>query len=96
MLNIIDLYSLKLYNASNMEDKMKNKLYKHIEVFAKNLKIERTARNMTQKQMAESLGIKTQSYQAYERGLTLPSAENLVKLAIFLNVSIDELFELDK
>ena len=79
-----------------MDEKIKNKLYKHIEVFAKNLKMERVSRNLTQKQLAEILEIKTQSYQAYEKGITMPSAENLVKLALALNLSLDDLFEIDK
>lgn len=79
-----------------MEEKYKNKLYKHTEVFAKNLKIERTSRNLTQKALAECLGIKTQSYQAYEKGVSLPSAENLIKISIVLGVSLDDLFEIDK
>ena len=73
---------------------MKNKLYKHLELFAKNLKVERTSRNLTQKQIADMLEIRTQSYQAYEKGITLPSAENLLKIAIVLEISLDDLFEL--
>ncbi|MBQ9792061.1 MAG: helix-turn-helix transcriptional regulator, partial [Clostridia bacterium] len=35
-----------------------------------------------------------QSYQAYESGLTMPTAENLLKICLVLNVTLDYLFEL--
>lgn len=77
-----------------MEDKRNQNIYKHLECFAKNIKNERLARHMTQKHVAESLGISTQSYQAYESGIAMPTAENLVKLAVFFDLSLDDLFEL--
>lgn len=64
-------------------------------MFSKNLKIERKSKNLTQSALAEMLGIKTQSYQAYEKGISMPSAENLLKLELILNVSLNDLFELD-
>ena len=45
----------------------------------------------TQVQVAESIGIAEQHYQKYERGASLPSAENLWKLADHFGVSIDYL-----
>lgn len=75
---------------------LKNKVYKHSKIFAENLKSERVAKNLTQKQLASSIGITTQSYQAYEAGLTLPTAENLLKLSLILDISLDELFEIKK
>lgn len=77
-----------------MEKDLKNKTYLHIEKFAKNLRFERESRNLTQKEVAESIGIKTQSYQAYESGVSLPTAENLLKLALIFDLSLDELFEI--
>ncbi len=77
-----------------MEKNLKNEVYKHSKAFAENLKTERIAKNLTQKQLALSIGITTQSYQAYEAGLTLPTAENLLKLSVVLDISIDELFEI--
>lgn len=70
------------------------KLYKHLQCFAKNIKNERISRNLTQKQVAVAIGISAQSYQQYESGLALPSAENLIKLVLFFDVSLDDLFEL--
>ena len=64
-------------------------------VFAKNLKLERVAKGLTQKEFAEMLDIKPQSYQAYEKGVTLPTVENLIKISMLLNLSLDELFEIN-
>ena len=77
-----------------MERSLNNKVYNHCKAFAKNIRFERNSRGLTQKDVADALGIKTQSYQAYESGVSLPSSENLLKLAIVLELSIDELFEL--
>ena len=73
---------------------MKEKIYKFSKNFARNLKNERLANKMTQKEFAEKIGIKTQSYQAYENGLTMPTAENLLKISIILNVGLDYLFDI--
>lgn len=74
---------------------MKQKIYLYSKNFSKNLKAERLACNMTQKQVSELMGIKTQSYQAYENNISLPSTENLLKLSIIFNISIDELFGIE-
>ena len=73
---------------------MKDEIYKLNQNFAKNLKLERKSRQLTQRQVAEMIGIKTQSYQAYENNITMPNVENLLKMAIIFGLSIDELFEL--
>ena len=73
---------------------MKEKIYKFSKNFARNLKNERLANKMTQKEFAEKIGIKTQSYQAYENGLTMPTAENLLKISIILDVGLDYLFDM--
>lgn len=57
--------------------------------------MERLYRGLTQKQIAEQLGLTTQSYQVYETGHSTPSAFNLLKLAVILNLSLDDLFEID-
>ena len=77
-----------------MEINLNNNVYNHCKAFAKNIRFERNSKGLTQKDIADMLGVKTQSYQAYESGITLPSSENLLKLAIVLDLSIDELFEL--
>ena len=72
---------------------MEEKIYKICNNFAINLKSERLAKHLTQKQVAEMIGIKTQSYQAYEKGIALPTTVNLLKLSFLFKVSIDDLFE---
>ena len=73
---------------------MKQEIYKLTQNFSKNIKIERKSHKMTQKQVAQAIGIKTQSYQAYEKNISMPSLENLLKLAIIFDVSLNELFEI--
>ena len=75
---------------------MKEKIYEYSKNFAVNLKAERLAKHFTQKQMAEKMNIKTQSYQAYECNISMPTAENLLKIVEILNISLDELFEIKK
>jgi len=77
-----------------MDKDLKNNVYNHLEKFAKNLKFERESRHLTQKDVADKLGIKTQSYQAYEGGISLPTTENLIKLSLIFDLSLDELFEI--
>ena len=71
---------------------MDKEIKKFCENFAKNLKEERKVKNLTQKQVAEMINIKTQSYQAYESGVSLPTVENLLKLAKVLDLSLEDLF----
>lgn len=74
-----------------MEDE---KIKNAINAFVKNLKFERTMRKLSQKDVAREIGITPQSYQAYESGLTLPTTENLLKITMLFDVSLDDLFEL--
>ncbi len=56
-----------------------------------NLKQLREQSHLTLKEVAEKLGITYQSYHAYERGLTVPTLQNFIKLARLYEVSLDEL-----
>lgn len=56
-----------------------------------NLKTFRKDYGYTQKELAEALGIKYQSYQAYERGIALPTLKHFIEIAEFYEVSLDEL-----
>ncbi len=56
---------------------------------SKNLAEMRKIYGLTQTQVAEKLGITYQSYQAYERGVALPTLQNFVKLADLFDVSLD-------
>lgn len=51
----------------------------------------RNSKNWTQTDVANKLGIAYQSYQAYERGVSLPTLQNFVKLADLYDVSLDYL-----
>ena len=46
---------------------------------------------LTQRDMAEKLGISQPSYIRYENGSSEPSQENLVKIADIFDVSVDYL-----
>ena len=72
---------------------MEEKIYEICKSFSSNLKAERLAKHLTQKQVAEKMGISIQSYQAYEKGIALPTTINLLKLSFLFKVSIDDLFE---
>ncbi len=60
---------------------------------SENLKMLREQYGYTLKYVAEQLGIAYQSYQCYERGLTVPTLQNFIKLAKLYDVSMEELLE---
>ena len=49
-------------------------------------------KKLTQKELAEQIGISQKSYSHWETGKNEPSFENLIKLADLLEVSLDWLF----
>ena len=59
--------------------------------FGKRLQELRITRTLTQKQLADLLGIGVMLVSRYERGLTIPSATTVVELARILHVTADEL-----
>ena len=63
--------------------------------FSDRLKELRKAKGVTQKQMADLLGITERNYQRYEYGLVDPTASNVTKLADFFGVSVDYLLGRD-
>lgn len=65
------------------------------QVFAKQLKAARHMANMSMADLAEAMGgkIKKQSISKYEKGLMLPSSENLNALANVLKVPVDYFFK---
>lgn len=50
------------------------------------------AQNLTQRQLAEKVGITYQSLQRYEKGTVLPVVDIAIKLAEALNTTVDQLF----
>jgi|GEM_PF-2761049 len=59
--------------------------------FAENLIQLRELNSLTQKQLAEKIGLKTSTVGSYETGASLPSIDSLLKIATILNVSINKL-----
>lgn len=57
----------------------------------KKIKVMRIKRGLTQKQLAELLGVKQQNVSDWERSLRSPSVKNLKKLSEILNCQIDDL-----
>lgn len=51
----------------------------------------REAHGLSQTRLAELSGVHRVSIARYELGVNVPTAKNLMKLAIAMNVSIDEL-----
>ncbi len=62
-------------------------------VFSKNLKRLRVAKNMTQEQAAEALGVSAQSVSRWECNTTLPDVTILPKIAALYCVTIDDLYK---
>jgi len=60
-------------------------------IFADRLKEIRNAKGVTQKAMAEYLGITEQAYQKYEYAMREPNHETTIKLADYFDVSTDYL-----
>lgn len=61
------------------------------QVFAQNLKDLREKMEISQRTLAKKLGVKQAAVSAYERGIRFPTAEKLIKIADFFDVSTDKL-----
>ena len=59
------------------------------------LKKLRTARNMTQEEVANHLGVSSQTVSKWERGLLSPDVSLLPKIALLFKCSIDSLFDME-
>ena len=59
------------------------------------IKLYRESKDMTQVEIAESLGVKPATISKYESGTLEPNIESLKKLAEIFNVSVDELIKED-
>lgn len=57
-----------------------------------NLKIRRIQRSLSQKDLAEIIGVTSQSISDYERGKTIPSYDNMVKISKALETPVQDLF----
>lgn len=59
--------------------------------FHNRLKELRISKNATQKQVADAIGVKEQTYQKYEYGQNEPNIDTLNKLASYFKTSVDYL-----
>ena len=60
-------------------------------LFCENLKMARKDCKLTQKQIANQLGVVESCYANWEQGRTEPNIDLLRKLSKILNISLDEL-----
>jgi transcriptional regulator with XRE-family HTH domain len=60
-------------------------------MIGENIKAARLAAGMTQKELAEKIGVPYQSVQRWEKGAFKPSLDNLIKLAAALGKTVEEL-----
>ena len=59
--------------------------------FASNLKILRKEKNLTQPQLAKALNVSNGMISFWENGIYEPTASNIIAVAKFFDISIDEL-----
>ena len=66
-----------------------------LRIFGKNLRVLRTCKGLSHKELAEMIGRTPTMISMYENGKTFPRRQILNKLAEILNVSVDELLNED-
>ena len=66
------------------------------EHFNENLRAARERKNMTQKNVADNIGVAKSTYSLYESGNREPNVQTIKKLADLLNVSADDLLGLNQ
>ena len=64
------------------------------EHFNENLRAARERKNMTQKEVADSIGVAKSTYSLYESGSREPNVQTIKKIADVLSVSGDDLLGL--
>ncbi len=60
------------------------------------ISISRKNKGLTQKQLAEELGVSINAVSKWERGLNLPDASLMKELCMILDITLNELFEGEK
>lgn len=65
-------------------------------MFGENIKELRKERNLTQKELAEIIGVSQSAIYFWEKEINEPTAGALVKMAKFFGVSVDEILSLEK
>lgn len=64
-------------------------------MLSKNLKIFRKRKGLTQENVAEDLNVVRQTISKWEKGISVPDADMLIRLAEILDVSVSELIGSD-
>jgi transcriptional regulator with XRE-family HTH domain len=59
--------------------------------FAEHIRNIRKSKNLTQKEVAEGIGVDECVYQRYENGKAKPSFDNIIALSDFFEISADYL-----
>lgn len=62
--------------------------------FSEQLKKARLIQNLSEKELAELIGVNLKTYKGYEDGKTIPRIKIIKELAIALNITSDELLEM--
>lgn len=65
------------------------------EYFYENLKLAREQKGLSQKDVAEKIGVAKSTYSLYESGNREPNVQTIKKIANVLDVSADELLGID-
>lgn len=72
-----------------------SKLTEGSKIIGENIKAARQIRGLSQRELAEKIGIAFQNLSVWENGKGAPSAKYLVKLSEILSVSLDQLTSKD-
>ncbi len=65
------------------------------EIFAKNLKTIRTFNKLSQKQVADKLGVPVSTYANWEQSRRMPSINEIYKLLKVFEIDANELFDIN-
>ena len=65
------------------------------EIFVKNLKSLRTVNKLSQKQVADKLGVPVSTYANWEQGRRMPSINEIYKLIKVFETDANELFDIN-
>lgn len=87
----ISINDLFLMKDEITEDVDKENIF-NVEKLANALAVLRKMNNMSQADLATKLGIQYQTISSWERGISLPSIEQLIELSNIYNVSLDNLY----
>lgn len=63
---------------------------------AERIKILRTKSSMTQTELANKLGVTRSSVNAWEMGISVPTTDKIVEIALLFGTSTDYIFGLEK